>query len=189
MMNVFMNILWISAVAFTVTLRSCTDQPLTGDPKPSTKETAMQSDKKTDKMPKTESEWKQELTDEQYYVLRKKGTERPFTGKYDTFFEEGTYHCAGCGNVIFSSDAKYDSGCGWPAFSAPADEDAVAERRDISHGMVRTEIYCPHCGGHLGHVFNDGPAPTGQRYCINSAALEFEEKQSRDSDGAGANHD
>ena len=125
-------------------------------------------------MPQTDQEWKQKLTDEQYYVLRQKGTERPFTGKYDHFFEKGVYKCAGCGAVIFSSDAKYDSGCGWPAFSAPAGEDAVAERRDTSHGMNRIEIYCPKCGGHLGHVFDDGPTPTGQRYCINSAALEFE---------------
>ena len=138
----------------------------------------MQSDKKTDTMPETEKEWKEQLTDEQYYVLRKKGTERPFTGKYDKFFKDGTYKCAGCGSVIFSSDTKYDSGCGWPAFSAPADEEAVAERRDTSHGMIRTEVYCPTCGGHLGHVFNDGPAPTGQRYCINSAALEFEKEAS-----------
>ncbi|MDH4202124.1 MAG: peptide-methionine (R)-S-oxide reductase MsrB [Phycisphaerae bacterium] len=125
-------------------------------------------------MPQTERQWKQKLTRQQYYVLRQKGTERPFTGKYDHFFEEGVYKCAGCGAEIFSSDAKYNSGCGWPAFSAPADKEAVAERRDTTLGMVRTEIYCPKCGGHLGHVFNDGPAPTGQRYCINSAALDFE---------------
>jgi len=133
-------------------------------------------------MPQTDHEWKAKLTDEQYYVLRQKGTERPFTGKYDHFFEQGTYKCAGCGAVIFSSEAKYDSGCGWPAFSAPAAPAAVAERRDTSHGMVRTEIYCPKCGGHLGHVFNDGPAPTGQRYCINSAALEFEQKDTGNAD-------
>jgi len=138
-------------------------------------ETTMDDSKSN--LPQTEQEWKQKLTPEQYEVLRQKGTERPFTGKYDHFFEEGVYKCAGCGSVIFSSEAKYDSGCGWPAFSAPADANAVAERRDRSHGMTRTEIYCPHCGGHLGHVFTDGPAPTGLRYCINSAALEFQEKK------------
>ena len=134
-------------------------------------------DEPTAKMPQTQAEWKSRLTPEQYFVLRRKGTERAFTGKYDKFFEPGTYKCAGCGNVIFVSDDKYNSGCGWPAFSAPADESAVKERRDLSHGMVRTEITCSKCGGHLGHVFNDGPAPSGQRYCINSAALDFEEKE------------
>jgi peptide-methionine (R)-S-oxide reductase len=143
------------------------------------KETAMDASKPQSPMPQTERQWKQKLTRQQYYVLRQKGTERPFTGKYDHFFEEGVYKCAGCGAEIFSSDAKYNSGCGWPAFSAPAEKDAVAERRDTTLGMVRTEIYCPKCGGHLGHVFNDGPAPTGQRYCINSAALDFEQKDSK----------
>lgn len=143
------------------------------------RENTMQvNEKKQDPLPQTEREWKKLLTRLQYLVLREKSTERPFTGKYDDFFHEGTYTCAGCGNVIFSSEAKYDSGCGWPAFSEPADPNAVAERLDTSHGMVRTEIYCPHCGGHLGHVFTDGPAPGGLRYCINSAALKFQpEKQ------------
>ena len=127
-------------------------------------------------MPQTEREWKQKLDRKQYYVLREKGTERAFTGKYDKFYEPGTYKCAGCGELLFTSEAKYNSGCGWPAFSTPANDEAVAERRDTSHGMNRVEIYCPKCGGHLGHVFNDGPAPTGQRYCINSAALDFEKE-------------
>ena len=110
-------------------------------------------------------------------ALREKGTERPFTGKYDKFFESGIYKCAGCGSELFVSDAKYNSGCGWPAFSAPAEKDAVVESRDTTLGMIRTEITCSKCGGHLGHVFNDGPVPTGLRYCINSAALDFEKKQ------------
>ncbi|MBC8378477.1 MAG: peptide-methionine (R)-S-oxide reductase MsrB [Planctomycetes bacterium] len=122
----------------------------------------------------TEAEWKKRLTDKQYDVLRKKGTERAFTGDYDKHYESGVYKCAGCGEMLFTSESKYNSGCGWPAFSAPADQKAVDESRDSTLGMVRTEITCSKCGGHLGHVFEDGPAPTGLRYCINSAALDFE---------------
>jgi peptide-methionine (R)-S-oxide reductase len=125
---------------------------------------------------KTDAEWRNELTPEEYRVLRDKGTEAPFTGEYDHVFEPGTYHCAGCGTLLFESDAKYDSGCGWPAFYAPAGEGAVDEESDRSHGMVRTEVLCASCGGHLGHVFPDGPQPTGQRYCINSAALKLQER-------------
>jgi peptide-methionine (R)-S-oxide reductase len=126
------------------------------------------------KIEKTDAEWRQELSDEQYRVLRQKGTERPFSGEYDHVFEPGTYVCAGCGAELFDSDAKYDSGCGWPAFSAPSG--AVEEETDASHGMVRTEVLCASCGGHLGHVFPDGPHPTGLRYCINSAALKLDER-------------
>jgi peptide-methionine (R)-S-oxide reductase len=130
------------------------------------------------KIEKTEAEWRTELTPEQYRVLRKKGTERPFTGEYDDVFSEGTYRCAGCGAELFASTAKYDSGSGWPAFSAPAGPEAVDEKRDWSHLMVRTEVACSTCGGHLGHVFRDGPRPTRRRYCINSAALRLEESSS-----------
>jgi peptide-methionine (R)-S-oxide reductase len=128
------------------------------------------------KIEKSEKQWQEELTPEQFHVLRRKGTEAPFTGEYDHVFEPGTYVCAGCGAQLFESEAKYDSGCGWPAFYAPAADEAIDEETDVSHGMVRTEVMCASCGGHLGHVFPDGPHPTGLRYCINSAALKLEEK-------------
>jgi peptide-methionine (R)-S-oxide reductase len=126
------------------------------------------------KIEKTDAEWRTELGPEAYRVLRQKGTEAPFSGEYDHVFEPGTYRCAGCGAELFDSDDKYDSGCGWPAFSAPSGE--LDEEVDTSHGMVRTEVMCASCGGHLGHVFPDGPHPTGLRYCINSAALKLDER-------------
>jgi peptide-methionine (R)-S-oxide reductase len=128
------------------------------------------------KIEKTDADWQAELSPEQYRVLRRTGTEAPFSGEYDHVFEPGTYVCAGCGTPLFESDTKYDSGCGWPAFYAPASDDAVDEETDVTHGMIRTEVMCASCGGHLGHVFPDGPHPTGQRYCINSAALKLEER-------------
>jgi peptide-methionine (R)-S-oxide reductase len=128
------------------------------------------------KVQKSEAQWRAELSPEQYHVLREKGTEAPFSGEYDHVFEDGTYRCAGCGAQLFTSETKYDSGCGWPAFYAAASEEAIDEEVDASHGMIRTEVLCASCGGHLGHVFPDGPAPSWTRYCINSAALRLEEE-------------
>ncbi len=124
------------------------------------------------KIIKTEDQWRKELTPEQYHVLREKGTERPFTGQYWNTKTQGTYRCAGCGEVLFSSTDKYDSGCGWPSFSEKTG--AITETNDTSFGMVRTEVTCTKCGGHLGHVFEDGPGPKGLRYCINSASINLE---------------
>lgn len=131
-------------------------------------------------MKKTEAEWKQVLTPMQFLVLRQKGTERPYTGAYDEFFEEGDYYCAGCGMLLFHSDSKYNSGCGWPAFFEPADSANMIFKKDLSHGMVRTEVMCSSCGGHLGHVFDDGPQPTGLRYCINSVSMNFKPSSAGD---------
>jgi peptide-methionine (R)-S-oxide reductase len=125
------------------------------------------------KVERSEAEWRAQLTPEQYGVLREKDTERPFTGALTQNHETGNYHCAGCGTLLFQSDSKFDSGCGWPSFTIPADSTAVEEHEDNSFGMRRVEVTCATCGGHLGHVFPDGPGPTGLRYCINSASLSF----------------
>ena len=126
-----------------------------------------------EKTKKTEEEWQKELTPEQYEVLRKKGTEAPFTGKYWDTTEEGMYKCTACGQPLFRSETKYDAGCGWPSFTEPVEPGSVDTDIDRSHGMVRTEVLCGKCGGHLGHVFPDGPGPEGTRYCMNSVSLEL----------------
>ena len=130
------------------------------------------------KLELSEQEWRERLSAEQYNVLREAGTERPFTGKYNGHKEKGAYHCAACGNELFKSDTKFESHCGWPAFFDVIAEGKVIEKRDTTHGMIRTEVLCAGCNSHLGHVFPDGPPPTGVRYCINSVCLDFKEPES-----------
>jgi len=166
--------LYLSLCTVAVMLAGCNSSP--GPEKVSTTKSSLPSIA-TNMNPiviKSDEEWKKQLTPEQYEILRKKGTERAFTGAYWNTKDKGAYRCAGCGEMLFVSDTKFDSGCGWPSFYAPAASNVIAEAKDDSHFMSRTEVMCSKCGGHLGHVFDDGPNPTGLRYCINSGAIQFE---------------
>lgn len=165
---------WMVPFGFSILLMGCT---------------AQESDKRVDQAAKndtlaktnsnqmkSEEEWKKELTPEQYRILREKGTEMPHSGEYNLHFEKGTYYCSGCNAPLFSSDSKFNAHCGWPSFDKAISDSTIVETIDRSHGMIRTEITCAQCGGHLGHVFNDGPTASGLRYCVNSVALGFEKE-------------
>lgn len=146
----------------------------------SNKNAAVYSKNDTSKVVMTDEEWKKVLSPEVYYIARQKGTERPFTSEYNDFKEAGTFYCAACGNPLFKSDAKFDSGCGWPSFYEPINKGSIIYTPDNTHGMIRTETQCGRCKAHLGHVFEDGPPPTGLRYCINGVVLDFEKAKEAD---------
>ena len=160
----------IVVMALCLSLYACNNFGQTKEVKNEKKEATMN---KTETVVKTEEEWKAQLTPEQYYVLRQKGTERAFTGKYYKTSDKGVYSCAACGNELFTSEMKFDSECGWPSFDREILGDKIKTQIDMSHGMIRTEIMCAKCGGHLGHLFDDGPTDTGKRYCVNSLSLNF----------------
>lgn len=162
--KLFLNLIWIT---FPVLFLAC-------NPSLSVK---LNQDMLIEKINKSDSEWKEQLSSEQYDVLRLKATEPPFSGKYWNLNESGIYCCAACGSELFSSETKFDAGCGWPSFFDAIAEGKIETRPDTSYKMVRTEIVCAKCGGHLGHLFDDGPAPTGKRYCVNSASLDFKAKK------------
>lgn len=164
---------YLFLIAFWVTLLQASCQ--TNTAKPDKHEPLINTKKPMEtNYTKTEEEWKKELTPEQYYILREKGTERPGTGKYNMHFEKGVYKCAACGYELFNSDQKFESHCGWPSFDNEiGNGERIKKIKDTSFGMIRTEIVCARCGGHLGHIFDDGPTKTGQRYCVNSVSIDF----------------
>jgi peptide-methionine (R)-S-oxide reductase len=164
-------------ITITLSLTGCTRSETKGETAMSENQLSSDSLDNQEVINRTDEEWQKILTPEQFYVLRKKGTERPYTGKYDQHFEEGIYFCAGCGTELFKSETKFDAGCGWPSFYQPSSESTIKYEEDTSLMMRRTEVLCSKCGGHLGHVFNDGPNPTGLRYCINSVSLNFVKKE------------
>lgn len=164
----------LTSIAAYFLFIGCSSQPV--DMSAGTK-LANSNDTTVKKVVKSDAEWKKEMTPDQFIVMRKKGTEPPQTGVYDKHFEKGLYGCAACKLPLFYSDAKFNSGCGWPAFFEPVTENAILYKTDSTHGMIRTEVMCNSCGGHLGHVFEDGPPPTGLRYCINSVSLTFTDEK------------
>lgn len=179
-----MGVLRLLVIAMIlVTVSGCGAEPAERTAEDKKKESEAMEAAKARKLPMTDEQWKKVLTADQYHVMREKGTERAFTGTYAVSHAKGVFHCAACGEVLFKSSEKFDSGTGWPSFWAPAADGKVASITDKSHGMERTEVTCKRCGGHLGHVFDDGPKPTGLRYCINSVSLVLDEEKSKDDKG------